>query len=210
MDAPTKAPVRRGRPPVSSRREIEAVALDLFLERGFTETTLASITAAARVSKTSFFRYYPSKGDIIWSASTDLARDLAARLEAAADDEDRTMDLVRHCLTAALESRIDPEGRWLRRLEVIEGSAELRGGESRQGNEWTAAVGGFVARRHGLDPTGVVARSIGGAVHSAYLAALRAATAQTSSAHGSPVGEVDARLTPVTDALQRWLDSLDR
>lgn len=207
MNESTTTPARRGRPPASSRREIEAVALELFLENGFTETTLAAITAAARVSKTSFFRYFPSKGDIVWSAFAEYTAGLVARLDAVSDHDDRTMDLVRSCLTGALEARIDPQGLWMRRFEVIEGSAELRGEESQQWSTWTAAVTGFVARRHGFDPTDVVPQSIGGAVHGGYLAVLRSWVSRPDLSTAM-VGELDERLTVMTDGLQDWLDAV--
>lgn len=207
MTETTTVPARRGRPPASSRREIEAVALELFLENGFTETTLASITAAARVSKTSFFRYFPSKGEIVWAAFGDYTRDLVARLDAVSDDDGPTMDLVKACLTGALAGRIDPDGLWMRRFRVIEASAELRGEESQQWSAWTAAVSGFVARRHGLAADDVVPQSIGGAVHGGYLAVLRSWVPLTELPP-TLADELDERLTVMTDGLQSWLDAV--
>ncbi|NGP09616.1 TetR family transcriptional regulator [Rhodococcus sp. 14C212] len=49
---------RGGRPPESSRERVQATAIDLFLDRGYAETSIADI-AAAGIGKTTFFRYYP-------------------------------------------------------------------------------------------------------------------------------------------------------
>ncbi len=49
--------------------------MELFLKRGFEETTLDDIAAAAEISRRSFFHYFASKEDLVlaWQdASTDF------------------------------------------------------------------------------------------------------------------------------------------
>src|SRR5690348_4397568 len=58
---------RRGRPPGTSRRELELIALRLFTEQGFDNTTIEQIAAEAGVSKRTFFRYFSSKTSVLWS-----------------------------------------------------------------------------------------------------------------------------------------------
>jgi len=48
---------RAGRPAVTSRAELEQVALGLFAEAGFEATTVDDIAAAAGVARRTFFRY---------------------------------------------------------------------------------------------------------------------------------------------------------
>ena len=57
---------RQGRPPVTSRAELERIALDLFIRQGFTETTLDDIAAAAGIARRTFFGYFSSKNDVVW------------------------------------------------------------------------------------------------------------------------------------------------
>ena len=57
---------RRGRPPGTSARELELIALRLFTEHGFEQTTVEQIAAAAGVSRRTFFRYYDTKADVLW------------------------------------------------------------------------------------------------------------------------------------------------
>ena len=58
---------RRGRPPGTSRRELELIALRLFTQQGFDNTTIEQIAAEAGVSKRTFFRYFSSKSSVLWS-----------------------------------------------------------------------------------------------------------------------------------------------
>jgi AcrR family transcriptional regulator len=47
------------------RDTIWEAAIDLFVEKGFDETTVEDITAAAGTSRRSFFRYFESKSDLM-------------------------------------------------------------------------------------------------------------------------------------------------
>jgi mycofactocin system transcriptional regulator len=61
------APLARiGRQPSTSRAELSHVALELFLERGFDETTVDDIAAAAGIGRRTLFRYFTSKNDLPW------------------------------------------------------------------------------------------------------------------------------------------------
>src|SRR6202012_5801422 len=64
---PTQVPPagRRARKKEETRRRIIEAAKALFLERGFTATTLDDIAEAADISKRSFFDYFPSKEDVV-------------------------------------------------------------------------------------------------------------------------------------------------
>src|SRR6266567_4174573 len=59
---------RRGRPPSTSPRELELIALRLFTAHGFEQTTVEQIAAAAGVSSRTFFRYFDSKTAVLWHA----------------------------------------------------------------------------------------------------------------------------------------------
>ncbi|MBO9626916.1 MAG: TetR family transcriptional regulator [Microbacterium sp.] len=58
---------RAGRPKVSSRETLAEAACELFLERGYDATSVADITQRAGVSRSSFFNYFSSKSDVLWS-----------------------------------------------------------------------------------------------------------------------------------------------
>ena len=74
---------RPGRPKASSRETLAEAACELFLERGYEQTSIVDITARAGVSRSSFFNYFSSKGDILWSG---LDERIAALESALAED----------------------------------------------------------------------------------------------------------------------------
>ncbi|WP_091232881.1 TetR/AcrR family transcriptional regulator [Microbacterium sp. 3J1] len=58
---------RAGRPKASSRETLAEAACELFLEQGYDATSVADITRRAGVSRSSFFNYFTSKSDVLWS-----------------------------------------------------------------------------------------------------------------------------------------------
>jgi AcrR family transcriptional regulator len=53
--------------PGASARTLELIALRLFTEKGFHETTVDEIATAAGVSRRTFFRYFDAKSEVLWS-----------------------------------------------------------------------------------------------------------------------------------------------
>src|SRR5438552_6314341 len=65
------------------RDELTQLAKDLFVEKGYDETTIDDLAAAAGMSKRTFFRYFASKEELVMGKyevlGEQLAEDLAAR-----------------------------------------------------------------------------------------------------------------------------------
>lgn len=73
---------RAGRPKASSRETLAEAACELFLERGYDGTSVADITQRAGVSRSSFFNYFTSKSDVLWSGIDERIDDALGALEA--------------------------------------------------------------------------------------------------------------------------------
>ncbi len=77
-----------GRPKASSRETLAEAACELFLEKGFAATSIADITTRAGVSRSSFFNYFSSKSDILWSAFDQRVDAATAALAGATPIDD--------------------------------------------------------------------------------------------------------------------------
>jgi AcrR family transcriptional regulator len=71
----------RERKKEQTRRALQAIAVRLCVERGFEHVTIEQIAEAAEVSPRTFFRYFPSKEDVIvWDGyDPHIAEAIAAR-----------------------------------------------------------------------------------------------------------------------------------
>jgi AcrR family transcriptional regulator len=61
----------RERKKAQTRRALQEHALRLFMEKGYDATTVQEIAAAAGVSHMTFFRYFPTKEDVVLSDEYD-------------------------------------------------------------------------------------------------------------------------------------------
>jgi mycofactocin system transcriptional regulator len=145
-------PVRlRGRPPHTSRREIEVVALTLFTERGFDATTVDQIAAAAGVSVRTFFRYFRSKSEVLWGQFDAEVTTIRELLEQTSDDLP-IMDAVREAVIAANSYRPEVIPELRARMALIIDVPELFATASVHYDAWERAIADFVARRTSSAP----------------------------------------------------------
>jgi AcrR family transcriptional regulator len=78
-----------------TRRTLIAAAARLFAEKGYTETAVAEIAAAAEVSPKTLFTYFASKDDILFAGDRDRL-DTGLRVIAERDPDQPLADLLRH------------------------------------------------------------------------------------------------------------------
>ncbi|MFG2020772.1 TetR family transcriptional regulator [Actinomadura geliboluensis] len=106
------------------RAELSALAVELFLERGYEGTTVEDIAAAAGMSRRSFFRYFPSKEDVVFGEAGDVAERVAEAIRGRPGDE-----AAWACLCAVLrewQEAIHAAQPDLRTLRLIEEAPALR------------------------------------------------------------------------------------
>lgn len=74
------------KPPM--RDALVAAAFQLFLERGYEATTIDDIVALAGVGRRSFFRYFPSKEDVVFPDHERALTEMTEFLDASADADE--------------------------------------------------------------------------------------------------------------------------
>jgi AcrR family transcriptional regulator len=145
--------------------------MSLFLRQGFEVTTVDQIVLESGISRRSFFRYFGTKEDIVFTTVDSCGPALLESLRTRPDDED-IWDAL-HAATAILRETLQPtSGKAHARL--IAASPALRGRLLQKHDQWIDALVPEVERRLGHDtaPHGVRARAIVGTV----LTCLNAAT----------------------------------
>ncbi|MFI7634743.1 TetR/AcrR family transcriptional regulator [Nonomuraea sp. NPDC049400] len=85
-----------------TRRALVEAALRLFDEKGYEETTLAEIAAAADVSTRTFFSYFASKEDVVFYDSEGRMEQAVAVL-ADRQPEESPADVLRRIVEESLE-----------------------------------------------------------------------------------------------------------
>lgn len=161
---------RRGRPPGTSRRELELIALHLFTEQGFEETTIDQIAAAARVSRRTFFRYFDSKSAVLWSdfdGEVNALRDEFSRVPADLP----LMDAIRQTVVRVNRYRAADVPELRARINLIGTVAALQSSAAAHYDAWERAVAEFAAARLGQPADSLYPLTIGRTT----LAACRAA-----------------------------------
>lgn len=104
--APTGGPSLRERKREEAKAKVAAVAISLFAERGFAAVSVDEICAAAEVAPRSFFRYFPTKSDVLLEPTREIAERLDVLLAAApsdVDDATALADAVRRLAAYVLE-----------------------------------------------------------------------------------------------------------
>ena len=161
---------RTGRPRASSRETLAEAACELFLERGFEQTSIADITSRAGVSRSSFFNYFASKSDVLWSGLDERI----AALEGSLRQEEPTdaAAAVRAALTAAAQDFTpDSLALALVNTSTMGLESELEREASVRRSRIAAAIAGRL-RRSGIEP---LEADVAGAAHGgAVLAAIDA------------------------------------
>jgi AcrR family transcriptional regulator len=107
-----------------TRAAIQAAGLHLFATRGYDATTCEQIAAAAEVSPATFFRYFPTKEDVVLSDDDD---DLILALLHDRPAGESPVQAVRRSLAAALEAAYAADADVIReRLRLVLSVPALR------------------------------------------------------------------------------------
>jgi AcrR family transcriptional regulator len=156
---PYTVPMARWQPNAPER--LVLAALDLFAERGYEDTTVTGIAERAGLTKSTFFRYFPDKREVLFGGDTMTA--LLAEGIAAPPPGAAPLEAVACALDAVGRQAFTPGRRQFvaRRRAVIAANPELREREALKGLSLIAAMTDALRRRGVPDMTSRVAAELG-------------------------------------------------
>jgi AcrR family transcriptional regulator len=145
-----------------ARERMVAAALDLFNERGYDETPVAQIAERAGLTRSTFFRHFPDKRDVLAAGQDAIAQLLCEGIAAAPADATPLAAVCSGLKSAA--AAFTPFNRELApRLKVaIAASAELQERNALKQIGLAAAMAGALQARGVPTPTAELAAELGG------------------------------------------------
>jgi mycofactocin system transcriptional regulator len=161
---------RMGRTPATTHGQLSHVALALFRERGFDETTIDDIVEAAGIGRRTFFRYFRSKNDLPWGDFENMLDGLRAHLAGLPRDlplrDALRTGVVEFNRFPAAEIPLHRERMWL-----LFNVPSLTAHSTLRYAAWRQVIAEFVAERLGDEPGALEPQAIAWACLGLSLAA---------------------------------------
>jgi TetR/AcrR family transcriptional regulator, regulator of mycofactocin system len=129
--------------------EIEKAALEVIAERGFEDTTVEEIAAAAGISRRTFFRYFASKNDIPFGDYGALLEALEEWLSAAPTDRP-VLDVIAEAVIRFNRIHSDGPVAHRARMELIMHTPSLRANAALRQDDWVDVLTRYASRRLGV------------------------------------------------------------
>lgn len=145
----------------NAAERLAQAALDLFAERGYENTTVIDIAQRAGLGKTTFFRHFQDKREVLFGGGT--VDQLLTEAIAAAPATATPLDAIAHALDAAGREVFTPARREYvaRRQAVIAANPELQEREALKNLGLIASMTDALKRRGVPDLTARVAAELG-------------------------------------------------
>jgi len=147
----------------NARGRLERAALELYIEHGFEQTTVAEIAKRVGLTERTFFRHFADKREVLFWGAGALQEHLVSAV-AGAPDSAPPIDAIAAALEAAgglLQERPDSARQ---RQSVIAANAELQERELIKLASLAAALADALRRRGVADPAASLAAEAGIAV----------------------------------------------
>jgi AcrR family transcriptional regulator len=170
------APGLREQKKQRTRESIQEAALALIQEHGYDATTCEQIATAAGVSPATFYRYFPTKEDVVLQDDYDP---LMSELVAARPAQEPPVTAVRRALAQAMGGLDAEEWRIVReRSQLLQSVPALRARSIEQIMAARAALAESLAPRMGKKVTDLEVQALAAACAGAMAAAVEHWTAE--------------------------------
>ena len=165
-------PSLRERKKAQTRAAIQSEALRLFREQGYDATTIEQIIEAANVSETTFFRYFPTKEDVVFQDDFDP---LIIGAYQAQPPDMPPVPAVRAAFAALFaQMSAEQQAEQRERVALVLSVPRLRAAMLDQFAEAMQLLADAMAERSGRRPDDFAVRTVAGAVVGAMMAVLAA------------------------------------
>ncbi|MBN0043563.1 TetR family transcriptional regulator [Streptomyces actuosus] len=145
----------------NARVRLVRAALDLFAEQGYDATTVKEIADRAGLTKTTFFRHFPDKREVLF-AGQDLHTRLLAEAIAEAPDRATPLEAVGAALDAVTAAFTEDRREFSAALRpVIAGHSELQERSALKRAKLAEAMTGALHERGVPEPAASLAAEIG-------------------------------------------------
>lgn len=139
---------------------LEQTAMELYLEHGFTQTTVAEIAERAGLTERTFFRHFADKREVLFGGSSLLQEIIIGVIETAP----KTASPI-NAVTAGLEDA----GRWFqtnpersrKRQTIIDSNPELQARELSKLATLASAIADALRKRGVADPMASLTAEVG-------------------------------------------------
>jgi AcrR family transcriptional regulator len=157
----------RERKKAATRVQLMNVALRLFEAQGFDDTTVDEIAAAADVAPRTFFRYFPTKVDVLFADHPEEIALIRDTLAGRASDE-TVIDALRRAMLEGIGKAVADPSRFLTRSRLVASVPAANAHSRYLDSKFEDVIAEAVAADHRSDPTSdlparVIARTAWGA-----------------------------------------------
>ncbi len=141
----------RERTRAAMRAEVSEVAFRLFAEQGFDNTTVDQIATEAGLSRTTFFRYFGTKEEVVLGKMCEIGHEIAAALTARPEGE-RPWDSLRRAFDLITQIDADQPGQSLSFMRLLNDACALMTRQWEKTQGWQSMMVPEISRRLGDGP----------------------------------------------------------
>jgi len=168
-EVPDRPDSLRERKKAKTRAAIRQHALRLFREQGYDATTIEQIAAAAEVSSATFFRYFPTKEDVVLQDDFDIVT--LAALEAQPPDLSPIAAFRRAAAAAREQMSAEDVERFTETTRLTLSVPEIRARALDELIRTTDVITAAIAARIGRSAGDFATRNMAGAIIGVIMAA---------------------------------------
>jgi AcrR family transcriptional regulator len=110
----------------NARERLENAALDLFVENGYEDTTVAQITDRAGLNRATFFRHFSDKREVLFGGEEVLAGLFADAIRAASPEATPTQCLLAAFVASEVAMTLEQRTKAVQRVLVVVANTELQ------------------------------------------------------------------------------------